>query len=118
MDRDRMHAVVNAWARAVAGNDAAALEAMVAPALREGVVQRARAVHGAFRDVAVDPVAIVVEGDAVAWRFRLRGRHVAALGGIAATERNVVLEGVNFQQVRDGIVVEHWTTVDLGPLRA
>lgn len=118
MDRDGMQALVSAWARAVARNDAASLEAMVAPALREGVIGRARAVHAAFRDVAVEPVTIVVEGDAVAWRFRLRGRHVAALGGVAATQRNVVLEGVNFQRVRDGVVVEHWTTVDLGPLRA
>jgi hypothetical protein len=30
----------------------------------------------------------------------------------------VLFEGVNFQRVRDGVVVEHWTTVNLDPLRA
>jgi predicted ester cyclase len=86
--------------------------------LREGVLGRAHAVHAAFRDVAVAPVDVVVDRDAVAWRFRLSGTHVGALGGIVATGRAVAVEGVTFQQVRDGVVVEHWTTVDLGPLRA
>jgi predicted ester cyclase len=74
---------------------------------------RARAVHAAFREIEITPVQVVVEGDAVAWRFRLTGTHVGSLTGIAATQRAVAIEGVNFQRVREGVVVEHWTTVDL-----
>ena len=118
MTRDRMRALVDAWSLAVTRLDEAALGDLVAPDLREGVMTRARAVHAAFREIAVAPVHVVVEDDTVAWRFRLSGTHVASFAGITATQRAVVLEGVNFQKVRDGVVVGHWTTVDLAPLRA
>ncbi len=119
LSRDRMQSLVSAWSKAVATNDTPWLEANVAPALRDGVAARTRAVHGAFRDIVVTPIDVVVEGDAVAWRFHLAGTHVGPIGGIAATGRAVVLEGVNFQRVREGIVVvEHWTTVSFAPLTA
>jgi hypothetical protein len=117
MTRDHMRALVNRWSLAVARNDVGALGAMVAPRQREGVLTRARAIHAAFREIEIVPVQVVVEDDVVAWRFRLAATHVGPLGEIAATQRAVVLEGVNFQRVRDAVVVEHWTTVDLAPLR-
>ena len=118
MTRDRMHALVSAWAVAVARNDVAALETMVSPPLREGVLGRTRGIHAAFRDIAIVPMHVVIEGGLVAWRYRMTGVHVAPLAGIAATLRVTALDGVNFQRVCDGVVVEHWTTVDLSPLRA
>jgi hypothetical protein len=93
MTRDRMHALVNTWSLAVARNDVAALDEIVAPGLREGVMARTRAVHVAFREIEVIPVQVVVDEDAVAWRFWLVGTHVGPLGGIAATQRAVVSRG-------------------------
>jgi predicted ester cyclase len=114
--REDILAVVDAWARAVASCDVSTLERLVAEPLREAVIARTRAVHAAFADVAVAPVHVVVENDAVAWRWRLSGKHVGAIGGIPGSGTPRTIEGVNFQRVRDGVVTEHWTTVDLGGL--
>jgi predicted ester cyclase len=116
MTRDEIRDLVDAWARAVAACDIDALERLVGPSLREGIVQRTRAAHTAFKDVVVTPVQVLIDADNVAWRWRLTGTHVGAIGGVAPSGQRESIEGVNFQRVRDGAVVEHWTTVDIGPL--
>jgi predicted ester cyclase len=116
MTRDEIRNLVDAWARAVSGCDLAGLERLVAPSLREGVVGRTRAVHGAFEDVAVTPVQILIDGESIAWRWRLEGKHVGPMGGTAPSGKRISLEGVNFQRVRDGSIVEHWTMADLAAL--
>jgi hypothetical protein len=114
--REDILAVVSAWARAVACCDVETLGRLVAEPLREVVIARTRAVHAAFAGVEVMPVQIVVEGDSVAWRWRLSGKHVGAIAGIPASGAPRSIEGVNFQRVRDGVVTEHWTTADLSGL--
>jgi predicted ester cyclase len=116
MTADEIRKLVDGWARAVAACDVPALERLVAQELREAVVGRARAVHSAFEAVEVTPVQIVIEGNGVAWRWRLGGRHIGAIGGHAPSGERRSVEGVNFQRVRDGAIVEHWTMADLGPL--
>jgi hypothetical protein len=116
MTRDEVRNRVDAWARAVGSCDVEALARLTAPALREGVVARTRGVHGAFRDVEVTPLQVVIEGDTVAWRWRLSGRHVGAIAGIAPSGEPASVEGVNFQRIVDGVVVDHWTTVDVSGL--
>jgi hypothetical protein len=116
--REDILAVVDTWARAVAGCDVNTLERLVAEPLRAGAIARTRGVHAAFASVEVAPVHIVVENDSVAWRWRLSGRHVGAIGGVPGSGAQRTIEGVNFQRVRDGVVTEH-STVDLsGLLRA
>jgi hypothetical protein len=124
MTREDIRKLVEAWASAVAAYDVDALGRLVAPPLREIVVGRTRAVHAAFRDVEVVPVQVVIDVDVdgegasnvIAWRWRLTGTHVAAVGGIAPSGERRSIDGVNFQRVRDGVVVEHWTTVNLADL--
>jgi predicted ester cyclase len=116
MTREETVELVNAWARAVAACDLDALGRLVAPPLRDGVAARTRAVHAAFENVAVVPVQIVIEGDVAAWRWRLSGTHVGAIGGVAPSGASRSLEGVNFQRLSGGLVVDHWTTVDLASL--
>jgi hypothetical protein len=116
MTRDEVQGLVDAWARAVGACDEAALEGLTAPALQEGVLARTRGVHAAFAAVEVIPLQVVIEGDSVAWRWRLSGRHVGPIAGIAPSGEPSSVEGVNFQRIAEGRVVEHWTTVDLAPL--
>jgi predicted ester cyclase len=52
----------------------------------------------------------------IADRGELSGVHVGAIGGLAPRGTHKVIEGVNFQQMRSGTVVDHWTVVDLAPL--
>jgi predicted ester cyclase len=116
MTREEILGVVGSWARAVAACDVGALEGLVAEPLREAVVARTRAIHAAFEGVEVVAGDVVVEGDAAAWRWRLSGLHVGALAGVAPTRTRKTLEGANFQRLRGGIVVDHWTIVDLAAL--
>ncbi len=116
MDRDDVVGVIEAWARAVSSGDEAALGRLVAPELGAPVIARTRAIHAAFRDITVEPHSIVVEGTTAAWRFRLRGVHVGAIAGIEPSGGERTIEGVNFQRLHAGVVVEHWTTVELASL--
>jgi hypothetical protein len=116
MTRDEVLGLVHAWARAVAACDVGALERLVAAPLREPVVARTRAVHAAFQDVEVTATHVVIEDGVVAWRWRLSGLHVGPIGGVGPSRTRKAIEGVNFQRVRDGAVIDHYTLVDLAAL--
>jgi steroid delta-isomerase-like uncharacterized protein len=125
MDRDQVIALVERWAHdAVAsGRDEVFDELLTEDVLdrsgggesrgRETFKARARGVRSAFADLRVTVDEVVVEGDAIAWRWTLTGTHAGPLLDIAATGKRVTLRGVNFQRVRDGRVAEHWTLADL-----
>jgi steroid delta-isomerase-like uncharacterized protein len=83
---------------------------------RESFRARARAVSAAFtnRNVTVD--ALVVDEERIAWRWTLTGNHTGAFLDVTPSGKRITLRGVNFQRVRDGVVVEHWTLADLAGL--
>lgn len=117
MTYEEIARVVEAWARAVAARDMTAMEELVAPSLRESVVARTRVIHASFRDVEVLVQHLVIEGDTAAWRWKLSGVHLAPIGGVHASGARKTIEGANFQRMRGGVVVDHWTVVDLAGLR-
>jgi predicted ester cyclase len=55
---------------------------------------------------------LVAEGDRVAFRWTMTGKHVGEFAGIAPTGRPVSLTGLNFERVADGKIVEHWSEYD------
>jgi steroid delta-isomerase-like uncharacterized protein len=55
----------------------------------------------------------VAEGDKLAVRFHLAGKHEGEFQGIPATGRSFVLNGHTILRFKDGRVVERWTTGDL-----
>jgi steroid delta-isomerase-like uncharacterized protein len=83
---------------------------------RETFKARARAVTDALSDRSIRVEGLAVDGGAVAWRWTLRGVHVGKLLGVEPTGKTVTLSGANFQRVRDGRVVEHWTLADMAGL--
>ena len=74
---------------------------------------RAAAVRAAFADIDIAVDDLLLDGDAIAWRWTLTGTHVGAFAGIAPSGRRIPLRGVNFQRLQQGRVVEHWTLVDV-----
>jgi predicted ester cyclase len=74
---------------------------------------RAAGVRAAFSDIQIVVDDLLVDGDAIAWRWTLTGTHVGPFAGLAPTARRVTLRGVNFQRLKDGRVAEHWTLVDV-----
>lgn len=79
----------------------------------ESFKARAGAVRGAFADIQIVVEDLIVEGDAIAWRWTLTGTHVGAFAGLGPTGRRATLRGVNFQRLKDGRIAEHWTLVDI-----
>jgi steroid delta-isomerase-like uncharacterized protein len=74
-------------------------------------------------EVVVDDA--ISEGDRVAARCTVRGRHEGDTLGFAATGRPVEFTGMTFVRVRDGKIIEAWNNFDftsmlqqLGPLPA
>ena len=66
----------------------------------------------AFPDVVVSVDDTVSEGDKVAARCTVRGRHEGDTLGFAATSRPVEFTGMTFARVRDGKIVEAWNNFD------
>ena len=69
-----------------------------------------------YRD-AIGGLAVTIdqqftEGDYVASRFTIRGRHEGELMGTAPTGRDVEFTGLTVSRCRDGRIEEEWELVD------
>ena len=83
-------------------------EARGVDGLRE-IVESYRAAIGQL-SVTIDQQ--LTEGDYVATRFTIRGRHAGELMGAAPTGRDVEFTGLTISRCRDGRIEEEWELVD------
>jgi steroid delta-isomerase-like uncharacterized protein len=83
-----------------------------APADREGVKSIVATFRAAFPDIRVEVVEQVAEGDIVATRTRSRGTHTGELMGVAATGKEVRVEGSAWVRIAGGRIVEMWGVAD------
>jgi predicted ester cyclase len=72
---------------------------------RMDMLRRSLAVRMTLQD-------LIAEGDLVAFRWTMHGKHVGEFAGIAPTGRTVSLSGLNLERVVDGKIVEHWSEYD------
>jgi predicted ester cyclase len=70
-----------------------------------------------FPDATVEIDEQLAERDLVATRKTLRGTHLGELWGLLPTGNRVELEFIDIFRIRDGRLVEHWTSMDLAALR-
>ena len=80
----------------------------------------ATAFYTAFRK-GVDPFhltieALIEDGDTVAGRYSIRGKHADELMGVPATGNDIDISGQSFFRFEDGRVVERWQAMDAVPL--
>jgi steroid delta-isomerase-like uncharacterized protein len=80
----------------------------------------ATAFYTAFRK-GIDPFhltieALIEEGDTVAGRYSIRGKHADELMGVPATGNDIEISGQSFFRFEDGRVVERWQALDAVPL--
>jgi steroid delta-isomerase-like uncharacterized protein len=68
--------------------------------------------RGAFPDLEVSVEDAIAEGDMVAARCRVRGRHTGDHLGVAATGAPVEFTGMVFARIKDGKLVEAWNNFD------
>jgi predicted ester cyclase len=90
----------------------------------EGVqdVDSLRGLYGqllsALDGALIDLEEVIEQGDILAARFTLGGRHVGELLGVAATGREITIRGATFMRFRDGRIAERWQHADdLGLLK-
>ena len=70
------------------------------------------AVLAAFPDIRFTVDEQIASGDRVAMRWHARGTHRGALGALPPTGRSIAIDGVIFDHVVDGKVVERWEQWD------
>ena len=70
----------------------------------------------AFPDFQVILEDIISEGSTVVVRWRAKGTHKGAIGGLKATGRCAEFRGTTWVETRDGRVVEAWDSWNLGAL--
>lgn len=68
--------------------------------------------RGAFPDIIVSVDDMVAEGDKVAARCSVRGKHTGNHLGIAPTDTPVDFTGIAIVRIEDGKIVEAWNNFD------
>ena len=68
--------------------------------------------RAAFPDIEVVVEDTVSEGDKVAARCTVRGKHQSDSLGFAATQQPMEITGITIVRVRDGKIVEAWNNFD------
>jgi steroid delta-isomerase-like uncharacterized protein len=68
--------------------------------------------RAAFPDIEVVVEDTVSEGDKIAARCRVRGKHQSDSLGFAATQQPMEITGITIVRVRDGKIVEAWNNFD------
>ena len=85
------------------------------PSGPEGTKQMLTMFRTAFPDLngTLPLQDLLAEGDKVAVRYTIRGTHQGDFMGIAATGKQVTIEGIEIDRIEDGKVVEHWESMDM-----
>lgn len=83
------------------------------PTDREGYRQIYGMYVNAFPDFVITVEDMVAEGDRVMIRWRARGTHQGVLMGVPPTGKTVEMEGITFNRVADGKVVEQRENADM-----
>jgi predicted ester cyclase len=123
---DRMKTVRDCFAEATAGNWAA-LPGIVTDDYvchpeevrgPEGLAELIAGYRAAIAGLNVTIDHQFADGDFVATRGTVRGRHAGELMGVAATGRDVAFTTLTISRFRDGRIAEEWELVDVPSLLA
>jgi steroid delta-isomerase-like uncharacterized protein len=91
------------------GHDSAIAEPILGP---DGLKRAARGYRESFTDLRIVIDDEVAENDRVVTRWTARGIHGGEFFGIQPTGREVTVSGITISRIRDGKVVEAWTSWD------
>jgi steroid delta-isomerase-like uncharacterized protein len=83
------------------------------PPGREGVKAFFAMVDSAFPGADYTSEDFIAEGDKVAWRWVLRGKHTGPFQGLPATGKPVAISGMSIVRVEGGQLAEHWGEQDM-----
>jgi steroid delta-isomerase-like uncharacterized protein len=83
------------------------------PPGRDGVKAFFKMVNGAFSEVKFTVEEMIEEGDKVAWRWTLRGKHTGDFQGMPPTGRDFQFSGISILRLEDGKFAELWVEQDM-----
>jgi predicted ester cyclase len=72
----------------------------------------------AFPDATMEVNEQLAERDLVATRKTLRGTHLGEIWDLPVTGNRIAFEFIDIFRIKDGQLVEHWTSIDLAALRS
>jgi predicted ester cyclase len=121
----RADELVRAFFDAVNAADAVAIDAALSRSLlsydvhgmrtRTGLKRYYTDLRRAFSDLRLEVhenIGVLVEGDLVAVRTVITGRHTGDFAGVAATGRPIQTSASHIFRVRDGQIIQQWQVVD------
>ena len=120
-------AAVRACFEAASEGNFEALESILTPdyvlhpeAIRgaAGLAEMVSVYRSAISDLHVDIEHQFTEGDYVATRYTLRGRHEGELMGTPPSGNDIEVTGLTLSRCRDGRIEEEWELVDVQSLLA
>src|SRR5262245_10384448 len=82
----------------------------------DGLAAHVQGYRDAFSGLSVTIEHQFSEGDYVATRTTIRGRHDGELMGMPATGRDVEFTGLTISRCKDGRIQEEWELADVGTL--
>jgi predicted ester cyclase len=83
-----------------------------APATRDGLKQMMTSLHQAFPDLHVTLDDTISEGDKVVMRTTTHGTQKGEFMGIAPTNKEMTMTGIDIVRFQGGKAVEHWGNED------
>lgn len=74
--------------------------------------------RSSFAGFRLEPLDVIAEGDKVAVRARVSGRHVGEFAGMQPTGREFSVQHIHIWRLAEGRIVEHWAARDdVGAMR-
>lgn len=67
----------------------------------------------AFPDQHIIGEQWIEQGDLVVCRWRLTGTHKGPFWGVSATNRPIVMTGIDIERIQNGLIAEHWGGEDM-----
>jgi predicted ester cyclase len=74
--------------------------------------QRMATVLQAFEDAELSIDEYIFQGNAVAWKWTIRGTHTQRIMGVEPTGKKVAISGLSAAIIQNGKVVQHWEFSD------
>ncbi|NEM91101.1 ester cyclase [Galbitalea soli] len=122
-DRQQLIDLLHVFVRVTNGHDAQSLGLCIADQYRQhnpyaaqdlsGVIDYFVMMFTAFPDMHAELLDVMVDGDVISARCRVRGTHQADFLGFAATGRQFEIITVDYFRYRDGLFVEHWDVISV-----
>jgi predicted ester cyclase len=81
-----------------------------------GQIERIRGFRAAFPDITVVLDDVIADDHGVAFRSTMQGTHLGDFAGVAGTGRSVLVQLVDFMEIRDGAIVAQWGGPDMHDL--